>query len=268
MIHRFVIDNFGGAAHVEDVLPEGPWQGVAIGTCSEHDKVFIRDVPQFAGAVQGNVPSNEQGSFSRTAKLGVGAPLIVPPGLTWRPVIIPARDNLRSLVASRLTDGDAPDAVQPGGGNSALMVSRLEVILFERACDALAWPRHRAPWEGCWTHQDVSDVGGVGSVFVPFAGRRHAVIRAIADTATTIEVRGLSSLLDATRGAASRAYKELVAATAIPSSADPHEHGVWHVGGTNEEEAYDVLEVRIDAGNVSAGDVTVINVEAFGELGR
>lgn len=119
-----------------------------------------------------------------------------------------------------------------------------------------ALPGKRAPR---WYRQSFAGAASGATMYVPFYGRRHAVIYYDIGEAGSVAVVGLKGALDNDN----TAYDATLATIAQTTGAG----GTYHVGGSgDEEESFDQLKLTISTTDVSVwtGEITV---KVFGELG-
>jgi hypothetical protein len=147
---------------------------------------------------------------------------------------------------------------------------KLELILFEcveeLACE-VARPNHRYPGahnleQGTLAINNTPDGSGnpLSKAYFPFVGRRHLFVTIDdVDTAGDIDYR----VVGYRWSDVAQAFREY---EIVPTVADQPMPIAFHIGGTNEEEIYDVISVDVMKSTAGTGNV-VVEAEAVGELG-
>lgn len=130
-----------------------------------------------------------------------------------------------------------------------------ELVVLEAPHELAAYCQGRAPK----SYDKRFTAAATGAEFIlPFQGRRHAAIHYDLGEAGSLRVYGRRFARDP--GAV---FEKVLMDTVAVAAAGTD---VWHIGGTNDEESYDSLELYFDTTDLSAF-TGYINVDVMGELG-
>lgn len=138
-------------------------------------------------------------------------------------------------------------------------IDRLQLVAFECAEEVIAFMNGRANLRYSAQSALTAAGGYQRLITVPFVGRRQARFQ-LHCAAATVDYR----IIGITYNAGVAATKETILDTLAGEVPDANSTLAFHVGGTNEAEAWDAIAIEVD---LPTDQTTSIDVITIGELG-